>query len=286
MEMALQQQGTKVWQYCTSMAQDAELGDSFDEMPEAGAATAITDKFADVVASEQTSIRRWLTTSPWQAPPKLYSDLDAAYKLSMPSSDILTSMRWSLERKKDDVAIAAMYGDTKRGIDQPGDLTAESFDATNQTVAVTVGNGGSGNVGLNPDKITEACRILMANYVSESEEKHCAISAKQWADWLKNSTAMDKTRVQSNVNGETGEFRYLGVQFHVTERLPVDGSSYRRCFMWVSRGLKVGEPIPIRTSLERQTQKVANPWLAQAWMKVGAARTNTKYVVEIKCAES
>jgi hypothetical protein len=179
----------------------------------------------------------------------------------------------------DDEIIEAFFGVSKTG---ENGSTNTSFGA-NQDVSVSTGSTGA--TGLNISKLREAKRILMANEVDiDNDPLFCIITAQQHDDLLNEAQAisLDYNTRPVLVDGKITAF--MGFNFIHTERLPVDGSSYRRVPAFAKSGMHMGLFNDISTMISDRADK---GYATQVYVKgtFGATRTEEGKVVEIKCDE-
>lgn len=209
----------------------------------------------------------------------LIDDQDKLRMLIDPQSSYAQNGAYALGRAMDDEIIASFFGTSKTG---ENGSTNTSFPA-GQQVAVTVGS--TGNTGLNIAKLREAKRVLMANEVDiDNDPLFCVISAQQHDDLLNEAQAisLDYNTRPVLVDGKITAF--MGFNFIHSERLDVDGSSYRRVAAFAKSGMHLGMWNDISTMISERADK---GYATQVYVKgtFGATRTEEKKVVEIKCAE-
>jgi len=209
----------------------------------------------------------------------LIDDQDKLRMLIDPQSSYAQNGAYALGRAMDDEIISAFFGTSKTG---ENGSTNTSFPA-GQQVAVTVGS--TGNTGLNIAKLREAKRVLMANEVDiDNDPLFCVISAQQHDDLLNEAQAisLDYNTRPVLVDGKITAF--MGFNFIHSERLDVDGSSYRRVAAFAKSGMHLGMWNDISTMISERADK---GYATQVYVKgtFGATRTEEKKVVEIKCAE-
>jgi len=110
------------------------------------------------------------------------------------------------------------------------------------------------------------------------------ITAQQHDDLLNEAQAisLDYNTRPVLVDGKITAF--MGFNFVHCERLPVDGSSYRRVPAYAKSGVHLGMWNDINTQISMRDDK---GYATQVYVKgtFGATRTEEKKVVEIKCAE-
>jgi len=216
--------------------------------------------------------RRMVTMSDYEYA-TLIDDQDKIRLLIDPTSTYARAAAAAMGRKMDDVIIAAMFGDAKTGKD--GSSTT-SFPSGNQIA--------SGSGGLTIAKLVEAKQKLDENSVDPSIARYIVVSPKQISDLLNSTTvtSADFNTVRALSTGTISNF--VGFEFIVSNRLPVDGSSDRRVFAWAQDGMKVAlgkEPqarIDVRADKSYATQ-------VYYCMTMGATRMEEEKVIEIKCSE-
>jgi len=209
----------------------------------------------------------------------LIDDQDKLRMLIDPQSSYAQNGAYALGRAMDDEIIASFFGTSKTG---ENGSTNTSFPA-GQQVAATIGSTGA--TGLNIAKLREAKRVLMANEVDiDNDPLFCVISAQQHDDLLNEAQAisLDYNTRPVLVDGKITAF--MGFNFIHSERLDVDGSSYRRVAAFAKSGMHLGMWKDISTMISERADK---GYATQVYVKgtFGATRTEEKKVVEIKCAE-
>lgn len=213
---------------------------------------------------------------------KMLDSIDALQTLHDPKSRYVMAANAAMNRKKDDVIVAAFFANSLRG-EEGGTSTA--FPAGNQVAVNSWAYGaGSGNTGLTVSKLIEAKQKLMAGEVDPDEEMYCAVSSKQMANLLATTevTSADYNSVKALVDGRVDTF--MGFRFIHTERLAVDGSSYRRVPVWQRSGMFLAVGADIKANVGQRPDKNYN-WQVYHEMYLGAARVEDAKVIEIKCAE-
>ena len=209
----------------------------------------------------------------------LIDDQDKLRMLIDPTSSYAMNGAYALGRAMDDEIISAFFGTAKTG---ENGSTNTVFGAS-QDVAVATGSTGA--TGLNISKLREAKKILMANEVDvDTDPLFCIITAEQHDDLLNEAQAisLDYNTRPVLVDGKMTAF--MGFNFIHTERLPVDGSSYRRVPAFAKSGMHMGMFNDISTMISERADK---GYSTQVYVKgtFGATRTEEGKVVEIKCAE-
>lgn len=189
----------------------------------------------------------------------------------------------AMGRAIDDVIIASFFADAMAGEEGGSTVT---FPAGNQIAVNSWAYGtGSGNAGLTVSKLIEAKVFLDGGEASGQDgDYHIACQAKQIGNLLATTetTSADYNNVKALVEGKIDKF--MGFTFHRIQRLPVDGSSYRRVPVWHKSGvgLAIGEDVTSRVT-ERADKRFS--WYAYFQMLIGATRLEETKVAEIKCLE-
>jgi hypothetical protein len=209
----------------------------------------------------------------------LIDDQDKLRMLIDPQSSYAQNGAYALGRAMDDEIIEAFFSVAKTG---ENGSTNTSF-GSNQDVSVSTGSTGA--TGLNISKLREAKKILMANEVDiDNDPLFCIITAQQHDDLLNEAQAisLDYNTRPVLVDGKITAF--MGFNFVHTERLPVDGSSYRRVPAFAKSGMHMGLFNDISTMISDRADK---GYATQVYVKgtFGATRTEEGKVVEIKCDE-
>lgn len=203
---------------------------------------------------------------------KVIVDLQGPYTKAMHAA-------WA--RRWDQTVIDSFFADARTGKD--GGSTTPFATATQ---VVAVGAGASGATGLNIEKLIQAREKLSAAEVDlDVETPYIAVTSKQISDMLRTveATSADYAQLKRLESGEIDTF--MGFRFIRSERLPVDGSSYRRLPVWVPSGIHAGQWNGFTVEIGKRPDK---KYITQVYMEgtIGATRTQEKKVVEIKASES
>lgn len=255
-----------------------------------GKAASPVEQIGPTAATKRTSRNEPVTFAnqphdrPWVYPVDYdwYDAIDNIDKLRMvvdPQSAYVMNAVNALNRAKDDEIIAAFFADRKTG--ENGGTTT-TFLSANQ---VSVNEGGTAS-GLNVAKLRAGKKILMGYDIDlESESIFCAITADQHDNLLNEVQVISTDFNEKPVLVEGKVTRFLGINFVHTERLALDGSSYRRCPLWVSSGMHLGTWEEVKTSIAHREDLRGRPVQIGAQGTFGATRLEEKKVVELICAE-
>ena len=198
-----------------------------------------------------------------------------------PTSAYTQNAMYALNRSMDDEIIKAFFADATTGEEADGSAT---FPA-GQSIAVTVGNGGSGNVGLNAAKLKAARKLFRKNEVDPDEQLYCAITAEQFEDLLNDDEIVNRDYTLVNKLDEGEVVKFMGFSFIGIERLETDGSGYRRVPVWSRNGMLLAKRKGVTAKVTERADKSYSTQVYAA-MDVGAVRMEEGKVVEIKCAEA
>lgn len=278
-QLLLQQKGSK---FRGAVMEGAHVGTQASPVDQIGAVDPrkVTGRFQPMGRVDAPYDRRWVFPQPYDLP-QLKDQFDQMQMVSDPNSSLVINGVYAMGRGMDDQIIASFFGTSKTGVNGG---TSTTFPAAQQ-VAVNFGAAAAG--GLTVEKLLEAQRLLMAAEVDlDNERINVAISAKQHKNLLDEiqivSTDYNMTPVLSQ-----GLLKRWGLfDFIHSERLDVDGSSYRRVPVWVKSGMYLGVWSDIQTSISKRNDLQGEPWQAYCIGNFGGTRLEEAKIVEIKCSEA
>jgi hypothetical protein len=212
--------------------------------------------------------------------------IDSMQKLKTlidPTSAIVSAGGMALGRTIDDIIIEAMTGNAYSGQDG---TTPVALPST-QKVAITVGNGGSGNVGLNVSKLIATKSLFgKADIDTDDPENklYFGVSQAQVDELLAQTEikSSDYNTIKALVEGKVSTF--MGFEFVRSERFAW-ASNIRSCPAWCKSGVKLAMPKDITTEVAKRADKSFN-WYAYASMSLASGRIEETKVVEVACAET
>jgi len=233
-----------------------------------------TSRHGDTQYSSTPHDSRWVYPRTFDVA-DLIDDPDKLQMLIEPTSEYSTNHAAALNRDMDDVLITAGFGTSKTGIDGG---TSTTFLSGNVIA--------SSSLGMTVEKLGSLIELVGTHEIDlETEQLFVAISPKQHNDLLKLSQVTSADFNGSRpilVNGRVTEF--MGARLIVTNRLPVNGSSERRCLAWVKSGLCLGIWGDVQSSVDRLPGK-KNSHQVFSTLTIGATRVEEKKVFEIACTE-
>lgn len=206
---------------------------------------------------------------------KVVDDIDLLQTNITPQGMYVQSAIAAANRKQDDLFVDSFFGTAKTG--ETG-ATSTVFD-TNNVVA-------AGGAGLTAAKIYEVREGLLANDVDvDMETIYMAISPKQQTDMfsITQVTSSDYNDTRVLPRGVVASF--AGINFVISNRLTVDGSSDRRCPVWVPSGMGCGSWQAVQGTIRTRPDLQGDPDYVEATMMEGYTRLEEAKCFEVKCVE-
>jgi hypothetical protein len=216
---------------------------------------------------------------------KVLDDIDLNKMTIDPTSAYVQTAVASLNRIQDDLFLNAFFGTSQTG--ETGG-TAVTFLTSN----VVDDDIGASNSALNVAKILAGIEILNGHNIDlDFEEVYCGITPKSVTALMNDDkfSNADYNSAMFNSNGSLTSFRYLGINFVVSNRLPTttnaDPQAVRRLPLWCKSGMGMGLWKPISADVRRRADLAGNPAYAEASMEMGFTRIEEKKCVEIQVVE-
>lgn len=183
---------------------------------------------------------------------------------------------WAMNRKKDDLIIAAANGNAY-SMDEDDAATTVALPAAQKVVAAAGG--------MTVAKLLSAKEIIDGADVDEEEPRYCVLTAKQVTNLL-NTTEVkssDYNTVKALAEGKINT--YLGFDFIRSERLTVDGSSDRLCLAYTQSalGIAIGQEIGVDIGPRRDKRNSIQVYVD---MSFDATRIEDEKLVQIACVET
>lgn len=222
---------------------------------------------------------RWVFSETWDWG-TIVDEKEKMETLISPQGAYVNTALAALNVQDDVQFLSAFFGDAKTG--ETGGATT-SFDSNNQ---VSVDTGGTGS-GLNVEKLRAAKKILLQNNVNVSYEKiYIGVTPQQHDDLLALTQVVSTDFNTRPVLGEDGMInQFLGMNFIISNELPVDGSSYRRLPVWVASGMGCGVWQDTKVDIRKLPDRKGNPDYIEVTRTKGYTRLEEAKCVEIKAAE-
>lgn len=282
LQLLLQQRGSRLRGTVT------EAGDYFGNqsapVDQIGSVEAdpVTGRFQPIQGKDIPNDRRWVFPQDFDLP--LFVDtFDKLRLVTDPTSTYSIAAANGMGRKIDDVIIGGIFGVNKTGTNGG---TTVNFPAGQQ---VSASLGAAAATGLNVAKLKKAEEMLLQAEVDlDNDTLYMPISAKQNTDLLNEIQVIngDYTSLGASVtNGKV--MRYGAFNFVHSERLPVNGSGYRRCPAYMKSGVHLAIwSDATRVDISQRKDLKGMPYQLYTWMTMDSTRLEEKRIVEIPCAES
>ena len=216
--------------------------------------------------------RRWLDLYDY-AWSDTVDEMDKIKMLIDPTSPYLQAGVMALNRKKDDVIIAAM------GAAARTNSGTTAFLAGNQIA--------NGSTAMTVAKLITAKQLLDQAEVGDDEPRYIVTTSEQISDLLNISSGIipssgDYNTIKALVAGEIDT--YLGFKFIRSERLP-KASTIRSCYAFTKGAITLGIGKDIVTSIDVLPTKNMTTQV-YARMSLGAVRMEEARIVQIDCVET
>jgi len=263
-------------------------------------ANDVLDRHGDTPINNTPHSRRAVTLqdADWG---DLIDKLDRVRLLINPDDSYVKTAVAALNRKKDDVFIAAALGNARSG--KKGETTVSLPNA--QKLVSIDEDGTTGAVNLNVFTLTLINAKFDDSDVDEEMTRYLAYSGSQKQSLLNDTkaTSADFAEIKALVRGTINSF--AGFEFKRSQRLPVTAAIFkynlvtgeydgtgsdlaagaRRCFAWVEDGMisAHGEDL-----IARLTERPDKRFSTQVYVahSVGAVRMEEEKIIEIMCKES
>ena len=238
-------------------------------------------RFAPLNRQDVVVDRRWLFPTDKEAA-ALVDTFDKLKMVHEPESPTMTAILSASAREFDDRVISGIFGTNYTAKDGS---TSTSFLAGNQ---IGVNYGSSANTGLKVTKIKKAIQLFLSHNVDlDREELYMPINSTAYLSLMNDIQTQDADFKEAlGIEYRNGLLvRILGINVFHTERLPVDGSSYRRIPVYCKSGVHGGIWESPMVQVSQRDDLSSLPYQVYCKMSMAACRTQEKKLVEIKCAE-
>ena len=273
-ELLSQQMGVRIGKFVRLESQTGEH--QFFDQISATAAVLLTSRHSDTPIVDTPHARRRVTLSDYVLA-DLIDELDKVKILADPTSAYAMNIAMAMGRAKDDAIINAAFATAYTGQDGG---TSTSFDTANNQIAASA-------TGLTLAKLLVAKEILDGYDIDPSIPRHIACAPGQISDLLNTSEikSSDYNTVKALARGELNTF--LGFEFHMTNRLGVNGASARRVICWAEDGLLLAVGKDEKGPKARIEERSDKNYSVQVFnsMSIGATRMDEQKVIEILCTE-
>lgn len=245
-------------------------------------AQSVTGRSQPIQFQEINNDRRWVFPQDFD----LAVDVDTFDKLRLvsdPTSAYVTAATAGMGRKIDDIIIGGIFGTNRTGVSGANSV---AFPAGQQVNAAL---GAAAATGLNVAKLKKGIEILLQAEVDlDNDPLYMPISAKQNTDLLNEIQVINGDYKSLGATVTDGKIMsYSGINFLHSERLPLNGSGYRRCPLYVKSGVHLAVwSDNTRVDISQRKDLKGLPWQIYSYMTMDSTRTEEKRVIEIPCLES
>ena len=223
---------------------------------------------------------RWLAPRDFDCGPYPEDNIDRVRSGIQLLGTFTSSSVAAINRHKDAVAVAAMFGSASTGKNGTG--TPAVFDSTNMRVS-------SGSTNMTVAKLLEAKKKLIYQEVDLDEEMpHCAMTELQWQSLMNDMKLIsgDFNNDKPLKKGVVEE--YCGFIFHTvsSKRLTAKASTERRCPFWVPSGVFLGMWDNLQADIYEDKSYRGKTYMTYQSYSMAATRLDEKKVGDILCAEA
>ncbi len=280
LDLLLQQRGSKFRNHARTQSFAGSKGARLMSQISATEAQEVTQRAQPAVNLDVGHDGRWVypTTFTWGT---VVDDIDLLQTNIAPQGAYTMSALAALNRKLDDQFLNAFFGTSKTG--ETGG-TSTSFTSANQ-LSASLGAGAA--TGLNLTKLESVVELALSYEIDlDAEQLVMGISPKQHTNLLQLTqvSSMDFNTKPVLVDGKVRSF--MGIEFIISNRLPTNGSGYRRCPVWVKSGMGFGIWQDINANMRKRPELQRNPDYIEANMMLGFTRVEENRCFEIPCSES
>lgn len=243
--------------------------------------------------------RRWVSTTPYHNAVLFDKDDDLSMIID-PTSDFVTAFRRAVNRKKDDIILAAFDAAVTSGRRAGSSITWAAQDGdveysganTGRTIAwdTDYGNAAAADTGMTVEKIQLAKEYFANNDVDDDEELWCVISPRQ-ATHMFGQEEYINTQYSDGKPMATGYIRrnWHGVNWIVSTKIVVgtnngiDGSAeVFECWCWAKSAIVLGVQDDVTIKISDRAD-LSHSQQVYVHMNMGAGRLDEDKVVKIEC---
>lgn len=276
-ELLLQQKDSRL---AGAVMTQSFVGKAASVVEQFGEATAVqrTSRHADTPLLDLSQDKRWVHPADYEWA-SLIDNQDKLRAIIELTSPYAMAGAAAMNRVKDDVILAAIFGTNYTGENGTSSETFGTVGSGTYDVGVNVGGTASS---INVEKLQNAIRILMtANKGELQEQVFGAISSYEHDALLKQMQIVNKDYGNSAVLVDGKVSKFMGVDFIITERLTVT-SGNRLIPIWLKSGMCLGMWNDVKAEIGPRADKgyATQVYLA---MTLGATRTQLGKQVRVSC---
>ena len=243
--------------------------------------------------------RRWVTTTPYHQSVRYDKDDDLSIKLEL-TGDFVTAFRRGVNRKKDDIVIAAFEAATISGRRAGSTITWASQDGNTAYTALNtgrtivhdcaIGNCSGSDTGMTTEKIELGLEYFSNNEVDDDIPIWCAISPRQATNLFGQEEYVNvdyndqKPLTRGRLLGS-----WMGVNWISTPKIvlgssnDIDGDqAVYECWMWAQDGMILGVADELTIEIDRLPE---HSYSQQVYvhMNMGCMRFDEDKIIKIEC---
>jgi hypothetical protein len=239
-------------------------------------AQEVKDRHGDTSTIEVPHVRRWLDLSDWDHA-TLLDHADTLKVLENPGNKYVQGAVAAMNRRKDKVIIAAMFGNARTV-----DNTLSALPAGQKIL--------DGGTDISMAKIRSAIEILNANEADSPEEegglRTFVYTSAQLTELMADSTltSADYNTLKALQDYTMSDRMFMGLYWKRLEFLPKTGN-IRSCGIYGKSYMALGVGDNMRNEITIRSDK-RNAKQFYSFMSIGAVRVEDEGVVQIDCDES
>ena len=258
-----------------------------------------TGRSPDTPTTDPSAQRRWVETTPYHQSVRYDKDDDLSIKLAM-TGEFVTAFRRAVNRKKDDIILAAFEAATTSGRRagstitwaSQGGNTAYTGKDTGRTIPhdCSTGNCSASDTGMTTEKVELALEYFANNEVDDDIPIWCAISPRQATNLFGQEEYVNidyndqKPLTRGRLLGN-----WLGVNWISTPKITLGSSNdigadtnVYECWMWAQDGMILGVADELTINIDRLPTKSQSQQV-YVHMNMGCMRFDEDKVMKIEC---
>ncbi len=258
-----------------------------------------TGRSPDTPTLDPSTQRRWVKTTPYHQSVRYDKDDDLSIKLEL-TGDFVTAFVRGVNRKKDDIVIAAFEAATTSGRRAGSSITWASQGGNTEYTGLNtgrtihhdsdVGNCSASDTGMTTEKIELALEYFSNNEVDDDIPIWCAISPRQATDLFGQEEYVNidyndqKPLTRGRLLGN-----WMGVNWISTPKIVLGtnndtdgGTNVFECWCWAQDGMILGVADELTIEIDRLPTK---SYAQQVYvhMNMGCMRFDEDKVIKIEC---
>lgn len=289
-----QQKDSKFGQAVRTVAILSAEDKAFDMMDEFSL-TEKAERNPQTPTLDPSTQRRWVETTPYHNAVLFDQDDDLSMLLD-PTSDFVTAFRRAVNRKKDDIIIAAFEATVKSGRRMGSTIAWNNTDEytglnTGRIIDWNsdVGNCVAADTGMTVEKVELAQEYFANNNVDDDIPIWCAISPRQWTQ-MKGQEEYVNIDYNDEKPLTTGRVirNYMGINWIVSPKIVVGTNNGRdttaevfECWCWAQDGMILGVQDAVSVKISDRAD-LSHAQQVYVHMNMGCMRFDEDKVIKIE----